>query len=463
MPTPRPASSVTVSAVEKPGVKIRLASSASLVSAPAVDQAHRDAPLARMRARSRPAPSSRNSTADLVAFVRAARRRSCRSASLPAASRTLGQLDAVRHAVAQQVLEGAGHAVEHAAVDFDRAADDVQPHLLAGFLGGLAHDAVEAVRHALELDHARAQQVVLQVARQARLGDQLVFGRLQRALQGALHGGHVVDRLGHHARQFLEAREAVELERVEACDAALAASRRELICASACSSMSRSWPRRRSRLLGQVAERALIWPTPDSMRERVMLTSPAWLTRRSSSGARTRTADCVASGRSAGLTAPRALGAAKRDQSIDVGAAADRRGGAARSAAPRSTAALGGARALRDLRRLGAGVGAAAAAAAPGVATTPARAATGARSGSVGRRGAARSAPSPRRRRRHRPARRGCAAPRRRAPSHRTRPAAPRRRRRRRGRRRRQALDPRSPAGAPSRPGASRRRAARRP
>ena len=39
--------------------------------------------------------------------------------------------------------------------------------------------------------------------------------RLQRALQAALHGGHVVDRLGHHARQFLEAREAVELERVE--------------------------------------------------------------------------------------------------------------------------------------------------------------------------------------------------------------------------------------------------------
>ena len=38
---------------------------------------------------------------------------------------------------------------------------------------------------------------------------------LQRALQAALHGGHVVDRLGHHAGEFLEAREAVELQRVE--------------------------------------------------------------------------------------------------------------------------------------------------------------------------------------------------------------------------------------------------------
>jgi hypothetical protein len=35
------------------------------------------------------------------------------------------------------------------------------------------------------------------------------------ALQVALHGGHVVHRLGHHAGQFLHAGEAVELQRVE--------------------------------------------------------------------------------------------------------------------------------------------------------------------------------------------------------------------------------------------------------
>ncbi len=110
---------------------------------------------------------------------------------------------------------GGRHAVEHAAVDFDGAADDVQPHLLAGFLGRLAHHAVQAIGHAFELDHARAQQVVLQVARQPRLRGQFVLGGLHRPLQPALHGGHVVDRLGHHAREFLETREAVHLQRVE--------------------------------------------------------------------------------------------------------------------------------------------------------------------------------------------------------------------------------------------------------
>ena len=125
------------------------------------------------------------------------------------------RLDTVGHAVAQQVFEGADHALQHTAVDFDRPADDVQPHLLATVLGSLAHHAVEAVGQALEFDHARAQQVFLQLTRQPGLGCQFVFGRLQRALHAALHGGHVVDRLGHHARQLLEAREAVHLQWIE--------------------------------------------------------------------------------------------------------------------------------------------------------------------------------------------------------------------------------------------------------
>ena len=54
--------------------------------------------------------------------------------------------------------------------------------------------------------------------------------------------------------------------------------------------MSRSWRRRRSRLSVRSASEPLSWPSSVSMRERVMLTSPAWLTRRSSSGcARART------------------------------------------------------------------------------------------------------------------------------------------------------------------------------
>ena len=123
--------------------------------------------------------------------------------------------NAVHDAVAQQVLEGADHALQHAAVKLDGAAHDIKPHLFARFLARLAHRAVEAVGGALELHHARAQEVVLQFAREAGLRGELVFRGLQRALHTALQGGHVVDRLGHETREFLETREAVHLQRVE--------------------------------------------------------------------------------------------------------------------------------------------------------------------------------------------------------------------------------------------------------
>ena len=78
-----------------------------------------------------------------------------------------------------------------------------------------------------------------------------------------------------------------------------------------------------------------------------MLTSPAWLTRRSSSGARTRTADCVASVRSTGLTAPLPLAREARPvdrRRLGRGTAASGAGAVARRAA---TAAL--ARSVVDL------------------------------------------------------------------------------------------------------------------
>ncbi len=65
--------------------------------------------------------------------------------SLPAAMRLSGISMPVRDAVAQQMLEGAGHPVEDAAVDFDRATDDVESNLLAGFLAGEANHPIQAV------------------------------------------------------------------------------------------------------------------------------------------------------------------------------------------------------------------------------------------------------------------------------------------------------------------------------
>ena len=119
------------------------------------------------------------------------------------------------HAVAQQVLKSGGHALEHATVHFDGAAQHFQLHLFAGVFGGLTHHGVQAFGHCIELDHARTQQVALQLARQTGLDVQLIFHARYLALQIALHGGHVVDRLRQHACQLLYPRETVELQRIE--------------------------------------------------------------------------------------------------------------------------------------------------------------------------------------------------------------------------------------------------------
>ena len=107
------------------------------------------------------------------------------------------------------------HAVQHAAVHFDGAALQVQTHLLAGLLGGLSDHAVKALGNALKLHHAGAQQVALEIAGLACLGNQIVLGRLYGSLQRALNSCHVVHRFGHHAGQLLHAGETVKLQRIK--------------------------------------------------------------------------------------------------------------------------------------------------------------------------------------------------------------------------------------------------------
>ncbi len=121
----------------------------------------------------------------------------------------------MRHGVAQQVVEAAGNAFEHAAVELNGAADDFQAHRFVQVFGGLTHGAVKPLGQAVELDHARAQQVALQLAGLARLAGHVVVDFAQQTAERALHQGDVVDRLGHHAGEFLRAGEAVEFERVE--------------------------------------------------------------------------------------------------------------------------------------------------------------------------------------------------------------------------------------------------------
>ena len=124
-------------------------------------------------------------------------------------------LDAVGHRVAQDVLDGTGHAVQHVAVDLGLPPLDLQGHALVGVLAGLTHHTVEAVVDGRELHHPHTHQALLQTAAHLSLPRQVLHGGIQGAQRVLLHGGHVVDRFGQHPRHFLEAGVAVELQRVE--------------------------------------------------------------------------------------------------------------------------------------------------------------------------------------------------------------------------------------------------------
>ncbi len=125
------------------------------------------------------------------------------------------RLNAMPHGIAQQVLKRRRHAVKHTPVNFKRTALKVELDRLVGIFGGLPHHAIQALRDAVKFDHAGTQQVALQLAGLARLGNQIVFNAGHGLLQVALQGGHVVHRLGHHAGEFLHPGKAVKLKRVK--------------------------------------------------------------------------------------------------------------------------------------------------------------------------------------------------------------------------------------------------------
>ena len=127
----------------------------------------------------------------------------------------LARLDAVHDGVAQQVLKRCRHAFEYAAVDFYAAAADIEVDALVDFLGALPRHAEQPFGDAGKRHHADLHQVALQLARQARLQHQVVRHRIDTEAEVFMERGHVVDAFGHHAREFLQARKAIEFERVE--------------------------------------------------------------------------------------------------------------------------------------------------------------------------------------------------------------------------------------------------------
>ena len=134
---------------------------------------------------------------------------------LACGSAQLRIFDAVRNRVAQHVLECWCHALQHAAIQIHRAADDIQLDLATGVLGGLTHHAVQPLGDALKFDHPRTQQIALEFACLTRLCDQVVLGALHGALQVTLHSGHIGHRFGHDPGQLLDPGKPVKLQRVE--------------------------------------------------------------------------------------------------------------------------------------------------------------------------------------------------------------------------------------------------------
>jgi hypothetical protein len=123
--------------------------------------------------------------------------------------------DAVGHRIAQHVFDGPEHLVEHRTVNFNLATNDIQVGAFANLLGRLADDAVKAFRLTGEGNHPNAHQRLLQTAVKARLGKNGRIGVVEVLQQILLYRRHVIDRLGHEAGEFLEARKTVEFQRVE--------------------------------------------------------------------------------------------------------------------------------------------------------------------------------------------------------------------------------------------------------
>jgi hypothetical protein len=109
----------------------------------------------------------------------------------------------------------------------------------------LADDTIEAIGDAAERDHAHRHQLLLYFAVQTRLRDDRRVGVIEVLEQVLLDGGDVIDRFGHHPRQFLEAGEAIELEGIEIGMLLTVCAVCDCICSSAWISISRNCRRRR--------------------------------------------------------------------------------------------------------------------------------------------------------------------------------------------------------------------------
>ena len=213
MPMPRPETCVTFDAVENPGSKMHSMSCASLGCASGAIRPCATA-FARTPSRLRPAPSSASSIA--ISFA------TCRTVSvispvsdLPAFARCAAGFDAVVERIAQQMLERSDELLQHRAVELGLRAADFEIGALAELARRSAQDPVQALGQAAERHRADREQLLLHVARKPSLRAQRGIRDVEVLEKRLLDRRHVVDAFAERARELLEARVAVEFERIE--------------------------------------------------------------------------------------------------------------------------------------------------------------------------------------------------------------------------------------------------------
>ena len=208
-PTPRPDTSVTALAVEKPSVKMSWIASRSLSVSPACSRPRSSAFL-RTEAASMPAPSSISVITTWFDSC-AAESSSVPVSDLPRALRTAGGLDAVVDGVADQVHERLAELVDHRLVDARVLALQHELDALALLAREVAHQPREALEDVADRQHPHVHDRLLQLRRGAR---HPVDGLEQVRPHAGQHLGHVPrelaelgpvdDQLPHQVEQVIE-------------------------------------------------------------------------------------------------------------------------------------------------------------------------------------------------------------------------------------------------------------------
>jgi hypothetical protein len=213
MPTPRPETSVTTLAVEKPGMKMTAGSRRrSWLGLLAGHQALLDdGPAQRGGIHALAVVLDGDQDAAVgVAGGQAHGRRERLAERAP----LVGRLDAVVQGVADQVAQRVADLFEDGPVELGLLAFDDQLDFLVEAHGDVAHDTREAVEDGLDRQHAQAGDLILELAGDAGellrilvglAGQRIVAEPDGQELGALLQAGLVDDQLADEVHQFVEA------------------------------------------------------------------------------------------------------------------------------------------------------------------------------------------------------------------------------------------------------------------